>query len=1356
MTNKKSHTQFCNGNDHRNQKQFFHTMLPALMKFSSASIFPVVIAVLGLSTICSSSALANSSDEKAPSSIGSRLKETKKTANTVLEVKEQKPTTALSSENSKTSLPVDTGKEVKGQEQSPSSISESSKISTLLEEPVKLAEIGDGAVPSTSPGNSGSGSLFDQQGGSLFDRQQQPQQQQRQQQQPQEEILPQQPRQNNPQDRQTQGEPLPLEENSTPPRQRSRSKVQLEITPVGDPVVQADGRSTIQIRGQIINPEGEVIPRDVLVTLTSSAGKFIGSDQNKDAPGFQARAINGEFIATLQSGLKPQPVRIRAAVHKIKKPASTLRQRERAIDGEEILENGRDTRLFNNELVSQPIEAYTQVEFTTYLRPSLVTGIINLRIGARGTNFWGSRREFLDPDADDGTEFDLDSQVFATGKVGEWLFTGAFNSERPINQDCEGRNRLFGGVQFCEKQYPVYGDSSTVTPTTPSTDSFYARFERSSKVPGGDPDYIMWGDYRTEEFSRPSQLYGGTSRQLHGFKGNYSLGPLQITGLFANDVEGFQRDTFVPQGISGNYFLSRRLLVPGSENVYLEAEEINRPGTIVKRQQLYRGRDYDIDYDRGTIRFLSPISATELNPFGATLQRQVVVTYQPEDGDESDIYAARAQFNISQDFDNKSFIAGSYLREDQGDRDFELYGADFLLSFGRFGKILGEYARSESNIVGGDDLTGNAYRLEAIGNLNDRINLNAYYRSVEENFNNNATFSFSPGQTRYGAGLLGKLSDTTTLGVSYDVEENFGRASTGLVNFFDLFDPQPQARPGQVLDNELRTFRAGILQKLGFADVSVEYVNRQRDDDVNNGQNGTDDLNGDAEQIVSRLKVPLTQSLTFQAQNEANISGSDPLYPNRTTLGLDWQAFEGVTFRLAHQWYDDTSLLEGNSLTTLDTLVDYNLAKDTTFNGRYSVLSGFSGLQGQGALGVNHGMPIAPGLRMSLGYQYVFKNIFNSTAAGDRIPQYYAVGQTASSLGLFSGSVYSVGLEYSDNPDFKASGRFEFRDGDETDTTFISVGAAGKISPALTALARYQQAGEANVFLPSSVNNFGATEGVRFEELGDTANLKIGLAYRDPTNDKFNGLLKYEWRQNFDSIPENQFTGSSTATGHVFSAEGIYAPSWRWEFFGKYALRNGVTYFDGDRYDGTVNLAQARASYKLGFRTDLAVEGRWIGQSSNNNPDFDEFGIAVEGGYYLTPDLRLGVGYAFGSVDDRDFTGFRSTGGLYLNVSLKLNELFGGFGLQKPVPKQEQESEVSPLVRDGSQRQSEKPKSKLAERLKKNQSDKLVNRLKKQQGMRNGGERTENLPANTSNTQSRILENQNKSSQTKLINNLKK
>ena len=213
MIKLQSRVRFCNGNnDHRNQKQFFHTMLPALLKLGSASIVPAVIAVLGFSTICSKVVLAASSDEKAQSPIGSRLKESK---NTAKEVKGQEPKTFLPSE---TSLRVDTGKESKSQEPFPSSISGDSKISPPQRQSLKLAEIGDSPVAPTSPSTPGSGSMFDRQGGSLFDLQQ-----------------PQQPQQ--PQQQQTQGEPaLPLQENSTPPtRQRSRSKIQTRNYPCRRP-----------------------------------------------------------------------------------------------------------------------------------------------------------------------------------------------------------------------------------------------------------------------------------------------------------------------------------------------------------------------------------------------------------------------------------------------------------------------------------------------------------------------------------------------------------------------------------------------------------------------------------------------------------------------------------------------------------------------------------------------------------------------------------------------------------------------------------------------------------------------------------------------------------------------------------------------------------------------------------------------------------------------------------------------------------------------------------------------------------------------------------------------------------------
>ena len=103
----------------------------------------------------------------------------------------------------------------------------------------------------------------------------------------------------------------------------------------------------------------------------------------------------------------------------------------------------------------------------------------------------------------------------------------------------------FGGPQECEKQYSVYGDSSTVEYLTPSTSSVYLRFERQSPVTGAEADYFMWGDYYTSEFSRPSQLYTATTRALNGFKGNLSLGNLQLTAFFSPDVDGFQRDTLV-------------------------------------------------------------------------------------------------------------------------------------------------------------------------------------------------------------------------------------------------------------------------------------------------------------------------------------------------------------------------------------------------------------------------------------------------------------------------------------------------------------------------------------------------------------------------------------------------------------------------------------------------------------------------------------------------------------------------------------------------------------------------------------------------------------------------------------------
>ncbi|MCC5668810.1 TonB-dependent receptor [Nostoc sp. CHAB 5784] len=984
--------------------------------------------------------------------------------------------------------------------------------------------------------------------------------------------------------------------------------------------IPADGRSTATIRGQLIDASGNRSNRDAVVTLIATAGEFVGKDFFPDEPGFQVEAKGGQFTGILRSQLKAETVRIRA--------------------------------------IANDLEAFTQLQFETALRPSLVTGVVDLRLGARGTNYYGSFRDFLPPDKDNGTQLDFRSAVFATGAIGEWLFTGAYNSSRSLNEDCNCDNRLFRTYQFSEQNYPVYGDSSKVDVVAPSIDSVYLRFERSTGIPGSSPDYAMWGDYNTEEFARRSQQFTSITRQLHGFKANYNLGNLQITGLYGNHLEGFQRDTIAPDGTSGYYFLSRRILQPGSENVFIELEELNRPGTVLERKQLNRGPDYEIDYDRGTLLFREPILRTDIDQTGQVLVRRIVVSYQYDSEDsDSNIYAGRLQYNLSRKLNSESWIGATYVQENQGVRDFQLYGADALISLGDRGRLIAEYAHStnDSDVVG--KVSGDAYRLEAEGQIANGIQGRAYYRFADTGFANNATISFVPGQTRYGAQVTAKLASTTNVRVQYDHEDNFGIAPQPLDTFEELFAPRNEAIPGSKVDNSLTTISAGIQQRLGKATIDVDWIHRHREDRIPDSA-----LSSTSDQLRSRFSVPIAKNLTFQAQNELSLSSQkDTVYPDRTIFGLNWAAIPGVNISLAQQFYT-SGQYSGNSITSLSVNGEHKLGSDTTLTGRYSILGGANEMTTQGAIGLNNRWTIASGLRLNVAYEHVFGNFFGRTGAGQQYAQPFAFGQSASAIGFDGGDSYSVGLEYSDNPQFQASARYEHRSSSSGSNTVITAGVTGKISPALTALVRYQQAGSSNQKLSG---------------LGDTANLKLGLAYRDPNSDKFNALLRYEYRQNPSTIPDTILLGSGTGSqDHTFALEAIYAPNWQWEFYGKYALRNSTSYIASDLAGtSTVNLAQLRATYRLGYSWDLVGEARVISQ-----PNYSETGFVVETGYYLTPNLRLSAGYVFGKVDDRDFSGTRSAGGAYLGITVKLNELFDGFGQQKIPPRQPQESAMKTLV----------------------------------------------------------------------------
>ncbi len=980
--------------------------------------------------------------------------------------------------------------------------------------------------------------------------------------------------------------------------------------------VPADGRSLVNVEGQLLDENGNNSKRDGVVTLYSTAGEFAGVDKDRDQPGFQVPVVKGYFSAPLRAGLTAQNVQIRATI--------------------------------------MSLEATTQVQFETNLRSSIATGLLDLRVGARGTDYYRSFTEFLPVDRDNNTEVRLRGQGFATGRIGDWSVTGALNSDRPLNKVCNTSDRLFrdtSSTQSCEDLYPVYGDTSKVEALTPSRDSVYVKLESSVGVAGSTPNSLLWGDYNTTEFANRSQQFTTTSRNLHGAKLNYNFGNLLVSGFYGDNLQGFQRDNIAPDGTSGYYFLSQRLLLGGTESLSVETEEIDRPGNVVKVEPLARGLDYEIDYDRGTVLLRSPLLRTAVADNGNLLVRRLIATYQYANGSNSNIIGSRAQFNLNRTNGQESWLAGSYTKETQGIRDFSIFGVDGLISLGNSSNIVAEYARSTNNSGLGDAIGGSAFRVEGQFKFSDTTQSRAYLRSSEAGFSNNATTSFVPGQTRYGADLTTRIGNGTSLRLQADREENRGLppiAITGLTNF--LIPSIPVT--GRV-DNDLTTVTAGIQQRLGSATVDLDYVNRSRQDRLATLPSQSD---VSSDQIRTRVGIPLGNNLTLRGQNEINLSNQqDVVYPNRTALGVDWAVYPGINLRLSQNYVSSTQFGDSN-YTSLDFDSTYNLTNSTKVIGRYSL----SPFQSIGSVGLQQGFVLSPGLKLDLNYEKVIGSITNVTGAGQQFAQPVGSGQVASSLTTTGGDTYGIGFNYTDNANFQANARYELRNTNISSSSLISAGATGKLGSDLTALFRFQQSGAANQLL-------------RDAPIGDTTNLKLGLALRNPAVDQWNALLSYQYRKNPALLPSSILTASGTGSeDHTLSLDAIYAPSWQWEFAGKYALRNATSYLDQTLSAGnTIGISQLRATYRLGYNWDLTGDVRWLSQFASGR---NETGASLEAGYYLTPNLRLSGGYSLGAADDPN--GNRTGGGLYAGVTLKLNDLFGGFGQQQLSPIQQQESKI--------------------------------------------------------------------------------
>ncbi|MCL1489458.1 MAG: hypothetical protein M1G31_01715 [Pseudanabaena sp. Salubria-1] len=272
-------------------------------------------------------------------------------------------------------------------------------------------------------------------------------------------------------------------------------------------------------------------------------------------------------------------------------------------------------------------------------------------------------------------------------------------------------------------------------------------------------------------------------------------------------------------------------MINGSEKVVVELIDFFSAGTVVSRKDLIRGKDYDINYDNGSIIFRQPLLQTELGDAGQILRRQIVVTYQNEQvSGNSNIYGGQLRYHLNRSQSQPSWIGANYFQENLGIRNFVLYGANALISFGEKTQLIAEYARSQndSEILG--YVNGSAMRFELNSELVSGILGKLYYSKADTGFANNATISFVPGQTRYGADLIAKVGATTSLQFRYDQEDNIGVAPRPLTTLADLLSPRQDAIPGSAVNNSLRTISLGVQQNIGTALLNLDLLYRDRQD----------------------------------------------------------------------------------------------------------------------------------------------------------------------------------------------------------------------------------------------------------------------------------------------------------------------------------------------------------------------------------------------------------------------------------------------------------------------------------------------------------------------------------------------
>lgn len=241
--------------------------------------------------------------------------------------------------------------------------------------------------------------------------------------------------------------------------------------------------------------------------------------------------------------------------------------------------------------------------------PFTLVGLAEGTLGSRSVADQMERSGRFDSDLGDNARV----AFYAKGRVlGRALLTVAYDSAKG-----KTGQRLLGAIDP-GAYYTIYADGSTRRYDAASTEKLYVRLETAAF-------YALYGDFLT---SFDQTVLARYQRTMTGVKAETRVGSLHAQGFAARVASRYRRDEIQGAGISGPYALGTRALLANSEQVAIEVRDRFRAEIIIRRRELSRFIDYDLDLMAGTITFREPVLSRDfdLNP------QFIVINYEAADG----------------------------------------------------------------------------------------------------------------------------------------------------------------------------------------------------------------------------------------------------------------------------------------------------------------------------------------------------------------------------------------------------------------------------------------------------------------------------------------------------------------------------------------------------------------------------------------------------------------------------------------------------------------------------------------------------------------------------------------------------